>query len=972
MGARIYTTVPVDVRDGSPVAPAQNSATGHATFYTGGEQVEVRDIPASSPGLITLSQIPNTKIRAVAPAQPGSEYWGSVTAITAGWNGGCLGEDPVDGTPTLYQACPGGHADYWPSCVFSVRVEENSPGWVNRTPDLPAYTTQTLSQYTMPNGDIRPSSRHTYQGQQWLPQMKKIWMCSGSPWMSGFPDNAVFLFNPSTNKFERKTDAPFASAGLTSVVVPNGNVVYTVNASQHVYEYDPVADTHTRLGPSSSNPYFGDGGSHAVMVFTGTELWLFNHDGLAGNEVLVAAYGPTVEWTKRTIAGLQYRMYPGLEWDPVMQRIVHWQGDLQLIDPATNTSEFIPGTIVPTSNGTFGRFRRLPNGQYVLHNWVDEDIYILNIAPTQPEPEPEPEPAPFFEGKYRYQADQLFQPASTVEGIPSPTAACASSKYVGNGWSWDDQVNGDWRDADGVRYGSNPLASGPINSSAGPEHSFDFRAALEAGKSKWNAFLLRTSSPQFRVVSGGYATNPPRVDVTYTDSTAETLECLFSTPVSPDTAQALAYNQQLPIFVEFRRPNPDKTIATATLHVHVVGYYGGDTMLEAMLADPPVNVDPVEQGIAATVGLLDDGIESHPGIIGAQRYVDGTAFGDFACQDPRSIIHNYSGRAGFSPHLWDSTQAPDTNLLPYVDTGKWVNWGFNWVLKSSSDLEAEGVAPLAPGLGALRVTMPNEAPGPGEVFERRGTTGANGMIFLPEPLFGLLKKIHVRYYVYVAPYSVADKQYQILQDIGGGVMQSAWLGHAGKCFITPHHGTSFGSNSSTAGGPRGWALRFAYNDPLAPVGPEIGGMYFGLHQDLAGNNPINYEGLDSQHPENVSFGQRGGLGQTLYHGRWYCVEMMYDLNSVMMEAPGYLPDGAIKVWVDGRLALTREDFVFRNLPLLAVSPTHPDRPPVREIGHIGLWWDWYNGGMTPNAVDRAHYMTGLAYGFDYIGPMRLA
>jgi hypothetical protein len=568
--------------------------------------------------------------------------------------------------------------------------------------------------------------------------------------------------------------------------------------------------------------------------------------------------------------------------------------------------------------------------------------------------------------RYRYQHPRLFQQPSQIQGIPSPERATPTADYVCSmtGWAWD-RKGGDWIDADGVRYGRKPFGRGQLNQGQNPLHRIDMKSALEAAKGRWCAFLLKTTSPQPRVIAGFASETPPKIDVSYADGTSEVLDCwlcAFSTYAV--VGQAFASKSELPVFLEFSHPQ-NKPIASATLRVVVTGYYGGNTDAEIYLLDPPINKDPVEQGVAATVGSLDQGIEAK--VIGAQRYVDGSKIEDFVSLHLPRAMYDFSAEAPFDPHIWDQSKPSDRKKLPHADLGKWIGGGRLQLVDSR--YTGDGFKPLAPGLGALRIAMRAEAPGPGGTFPEspRGTTGISAMLFLPEKYFGRIRKLHVRYYVFIPPYSMHGKLYEITQ----GDRQKYWVTPAGKMLITAHHATAYGDVSDSAGGNRGWAQRYLFSDPVTEGtgGPNEGGVAFGLHPDLGPNNPVNYIAQDRA--RDVMFGQRGGLGGILYHGRWYCVEEMVDLNTVMMEAPGYKLDGAIKVWIDGRLALQRSGMVMRQLPLLNVAYKPSYRRPCRELGHIGLWWNWYNGGMVPNNIAKVMFVTGLAYGPEYIGPMKL-
>jgi hypothetical protein len=44
------------------------------------------------------------------------------------------------------------------------------------------------------------------------------------------------------------------------------------------------------------------------------------------------------------------------------------------------------------------------------------------------------------------------------------------------------------------------------------------------------------------------------------------------------------------------------------------------------------------------------------------------------------------------------------------------------------------------------------------------------------------------------------------------------------------------------------------------------------------------------------------------------------------------------------------------------------------MGNLGvrdLWFNWFHGGLTKSSRSRVIFFTGLAWGTEYIGPMRL-
>ena len=195
----------------------------------------------------------------------------------------------------------------------------------------------------------------------------------------------------------------------------------------------------------------------------------------------------------------------------------------------------------------------------------------------------------------------------------------------------------------------------------------------------------------------------------------------------------------------------------------------------------------------------------------------------------------------------------------------------------------------------------------------------------------------------------------------------------GKTGIAPSHSTSYGGVSGSSGGKHGWQMRLAWADcDAAQGGPDENGLALGLHtyDFLYNNRPFDYGNTDTM--RQTQFGQKDGLGGIIYHGKWYCLEMEVDLNSVMESAPGYLQDGAVRVWVDGSLAFERTEMVMRSLPILSVPYDSTNIRPCRELGHRDLWFNWFHGGKTFNTIDRTLFFTGLAWGREYIGPMKLA
>jgi hypothetical protein len=588
-------------------------------------------------------------------------------------------------------------------------------------------------------------------------------------------------------------------------------------------------------------------------------------------------------------------------------------------------------------------------------------------------------------GRYRYNQPYLFQhvtertirartPGSgdLVHDIYGPTSKYADYQSA---WLWD-RSGGDWIDANLVRYGTTPWFSAPVVGEGATlvrSYTVDVTAMVSHcfKAQRWCAVLLtyknapRTIAGLFHPQHAG-----PTLNVIYRDGRAATLKCRVVAANTPSSSQPLTAVAEigLPAFVEFDRPALDVSSASLTLVV-TQHWSGFNPTIDGYLLDPPLNTEPLRPGVAASAGLTDEGITTKAGVIGAHRYMDGTAWEDFVL--PGAL--NHADERNFDPAIF-GTGARNLSKLPHQGLGKWVNTSSDWSLINSS-YRGEGFAPLTPGMGAMRIQM---APGTdvvtggpivdGSIVGSSGSLAGNAMLFLPEPIFGLLGRIFVRYYFRLGGTGrVTKADRKNVQHSRGSYN---WTTMGGKFGIGPDHTTSWGGVSGSSGGPYGWQMRNSWMECDAEVGgPQEGGWAVGHHlYDFQSNNPPGHNYSD---PQGERWGQRGGLGGMLYAGKWYCLETELKLNTISNNAPGFLPNGELRTWIDGRLAFERTGMVFRSGPVAALAPADWSVRPARELGVKGLWLNWFHGGRTLSTVDRTTFYTGLVYGNDYIGPMRL-
>lgn len=625
------------------------------------------------------------------------------------------------------------------------------------------------------------------------------------------------------------------------------------------------------------------------------------------------------------------------------------------------------------------------------------EISMLRSTWTPPVvvPPPAPVPPPVQPaGKYRYQQPRLFQ-AAPVEYPPrlpggsaygelrhyGPTAVFVDSMA---GWMWGKKGT-DWMDVDGVRYGAKPWATLDIRSEG--EHVADVTTLVNAPG--WLAVLAQCGTQQ-RLL-GAVSDTPPYIDVVYEDGEFGKLECWLSATVTTSSTVPSPREVLLPMPAVLEFDKPKRKVQSAVLTIHssgVVPAWGGKPVVSLFKLDPPINIEAPTSGLAAAYPL-DAGIDQHPAVFGAHRYQDGSSYADFVSP----LVANIDDERNFDPALY-GTGAENTALLPHKDLGKWISAGPDWELVGS-DHAGDGFVPFAPGLGAMRIGM---APAvavdrvtkvaslihDGQTIGYDGTGAAGAKIYLPADRFGIQRRMFVRCGIRLARGEGWVEGQAGRRHVYSAGTQTKWTDDAGKCMPMPIHNRTTGGFSGSAGGGAGWQARcsWAHNDAMLG-GPDENAWTLGAHTfDFQGQNPPGHSyGNDTR--DKTQFGQRGGLGSTMYYDQWYDFEAEILLNSV--DQPGVLADGtphikngvqqywtadgAWRVWIDGRLAFERTGMVFRSLPVVNPGFRAGYCRPCRELGAEGIMLNWFHGGVTQNVRPRVMFLAGLVWASERIGPM---
>jgi hypothetical protein len=334
---------------------------------------------AIPPGL-GWHELPDTRLRSVCP--PPAQYpeiQGNegCSAVTEDWSGAAF--DPF--RDRMY-ILGGGHGGYAGNEVYVLDLGTLALTRLN----APSTPVRDGCQFGGVYADGRPVSRHTYDHLAWLPGLSRLFMVGGSQWQCGFFAGDAWTFDPAANAWVEKSysGAPHVTFGLGVTLDPNTGLLYA-HDDFDLYSYDAAGDRWTRRAQNGQGP--GDYKSAVIdprrrryLYYKRGERTLYWYDITSPTGTLVRQSGPT------TGCDFMDDYAPGWEYDPVLDRLVAWNGGdtIHLLNPDTRacTTVVHAGGPAAVSNGTFGRFRYSTVSQvYVTCNDVDANCFALRLTP---------------------------------------------------------------------------------------------------------------------------------------------------------------------------------------------------------------------------------------------------------------------------------------------------------------------------------------------------------------------------------------------------------------------------------------------------------------------------------------------------------------------------------------------------------------------------------------------------------------
>jgi ferric-dicitrate binding protein FerR (iron transport regulator) len=322
--------------------------------------------------------LPNTLMWNVIPDRaknPKIQGTAGPSTIVTGWSGGAL-----DSRRHQLLVWGGGSTMYFGNELYGFSLETLS--WSRLTEPCPDPTDGGQT-----NPDGTPNARATYNGLAYIAHADRFFALGGDPATTrgggGARLDLLWTFDLAGRRWSaRKASGtkPPTYLGNTCAYDPGSRKVWWGEANPDamgLYSYDYDSDSWTRH--NSDHIYYQTSvidPRRGLLVNVGYGK-VFAYDLRSRNVT-------RQDWTTRGGESFVAATNPGLDYDPVADRIVGWAGGgVWSLDPATRvwTAVSAPNAPAPTANGIFGRWRYVPDlGVFVVVTSIDENVHIFKFA----------------------------------------------------------------------------------------------------------------------------------------------------------------------------------------------------------------------------------------------------------------------------------------------------------------------------------------------------------------------------------------------------------------------------------------------------------------------------------------------------------------------------------------------------------------------------------------------------------------
>src|SRR5271155_548481 len=383
-GSHTLTAVAKNTSGNSAVSATVNVTVSNASSGGSGSGI---------PSTLGWFDVAGQQIAPNCPPDPSTT--GSCYGVVDAWNSGI-----ADTNRNILWVWGGGHNDYSGNEIYAFNLNTLKLTRANNPADPTPTCTPAFSNGT-------PSSRHTYGGTVYMPNVDKMLVFGGVPYCpsGGFISDTWTLemsqvgssgaggwtqLNPTiSGNGGVAPDNQFGNAQLQ--YDPNTQTAILNESTYGLWSYNATTNTYTHLGSAPSSLSLHEG----TVIDPLHKLFLRFGDNHA--ESISIAPGSDYSVTTLNAAGCSglEGNNPGLQWDPVLQLVVGWPnfgGTLYLYNPVTDscTTQTYSTNAPPdsdmtgtpsTTNGTFKRFGYFPAlGVYALVNEWNIDAHTLRLT----------------------------------------------------------------------------------------------------------------------------------------------------------------------------------------------------------------------------------------------------------------------------------------------------------------------------------------------------------------------------------------------------------------------------------------------------------------------------------------------------------------------------------------------------------------------------------------------------------------
>lgn len=340
-------------------------------------------------------EVPNSKLESsgvtVSPSPPGNT---GVRSVIIAWSGGAY-----DTKRDRLMVWGGGHSDYAGNEIYAFDVKSCS--WTLVAEPSPNSQIHSGSSCSETYGDGKPSSRHTYDGIEYLPASDRMWAQGGSLWCgAGQGGLATWEFDLTNERWVRRDNAPQDKLGVTSAHDPSTGKVF-MRAYTRFSEYNPANGTWT---VRSNEPGYGvDADANSAAIDAKNNLYVEVGDA----SIAPSSYVGVRVWDlsnfsysePRTTSGSKViNGEPGVVYDPILEKIVAYPGGTSVYSldtrtwawtehPAAASNRITPPTQI--RQGMFGRFRYMPSqNAYIFVNDSTQNVYFYKLSEGAGTPPP--------------------------------------------------------------------------------------------------------------------------------------------------------------------------------------------------------------------------------------------------------------------------------------------------------------------------------------------------------------------------------------------------------------------------------------------------------------------------------------------------------------------------------------------------------------------------------------------------------